>query len=106
MTNPPEEDPMTVQIVRFTAEPTDVPDVEAAIEAMVAAIHRERPAGTRFTSWKLADGVTFLNVLELAEGVENPMPGIAECRAYQQMLAHWVAEPPSPQPVSVVGTYA
>ena len=97
---------MTVQIVRFTAEPTDVPDVEAAIARMVAAIHRERPPGTRFTSWKLADGVTFLNVLELAEGAENPLPGIPECRAYQQQIAQWVAEPPRPQPVTVVAGYA
>lgn len=97
---------MTVQIVRFTADATDVPDIETAIETMVAAIHRERPPGTRFTSWKLADGVTFLNVLELADGVENPMPGIPECRAYQQKLEQWVAEPPRPQPVTVVGTYA
>jgi hypothetical protein len=97
---------MTVQIVRFTADPTDVPDIETAIETMIAAIQRERPPGARFTSWKLADGVTFLNVLELADGVENPMPGIPECRAYQQKLAHWVAEPPRPQLVTVVGAYA
>lgn len=97
---------MPVQIVRFTAAATDVPDVEAAIGTMLAAIHRERPPGTRFTSWKLADGVTFLNVLELADGVENPLPGIPECRVYQQRLAQWVAEPPAPQPVTVVGSYA
>jgi hypothetical protein len=97
---------MSVQIVRFTADEADVADVEAAIAAMVAAIHRAEPSGTRFTSWKLADGVTFLNVLELAEGVENPLPGIPECRAYQQKLVQWLAEPPSPQPVSVVGAYA
>lgn len=97
---------MTVQIVRFTAEPADVPEIETAIATMVAAIRRERPPGTRFTSWKLADGVTFLNALELADGAENPLPGIPECRAYQQRLAQWVAEPPQPQPVTVVGAYA
>jgi hypothetical protein len=97
---------MTVQIVRFTADPADVPEIETAIAMMVAAIRRERPSGTRFTSWKLADGVTFLNALELADGVENPLPGIPECRAYQQRLAQWVAEPPRPQPVTVVGAYA
>ncbi|TWF75548.1 hypothetical protein FHX44_111432 [Pseudonocardia hierapolitana] len=97
---------MSVQIVRFTTSATDVPAVEAAIETMVAAIHRERPPGTRFSSWKLADGVTFLNVLELEDGVDNPLLGIPECRAYQKELARWVAEPPRPQPVTVVGAYA
>jgi hypothetical protein len=97
---------MTVQIVRFTADPADVADIEAAIETMIAAVHREQPAGTRFTSWKLADGVTFLNVLELADGVDNPLPAIPECREYQQQLVRWVAEPPRPQPVTVVASYA
>jgi len=40
------------------------------------------------------------------EAVENPLPGIPECRVYQQELARWVAEPPRPQPVTVVGEYA
>jgi hypothetical protein len=96
---------MTVQIVRFTTGETDVPEVEAAVAEMVAAIHRAQPPGTRFASWKLADGVTFLNVLELADGVENPLPAIAECRAFQQRLPRWVAQPPRPQPVTVVGSY-
>lgn len=96
---------MTVQIVRFTADQADVADIEAALKTMVAALERAAPAGARFASCKLADGATFLNVLELAEGVENPMPNIAECRAFQQQLPVWAAEPPTPQPVTVIGSY-
>lgn len=96
---------MTVQMVRFTANEADVADIETAIETMIAALHEAQPTDTRFASWKLADGVTFLNVLELANGVENPLPGIPECRAFQQRLPSWVVEPPTPQPVTVVGSY-
>ena len=97
---------MSVQVVRFTAREADVPAVETAIEAMVAAIHRAQPQGTRFASCKLADEMTFLNVLELADGVDNPLPGIPECRAFQQQLAGWVDGPaPAPQPITVVGSH-
>jgi len=96
---------VTVQIVRFTADRADVPAIEEAIATMVGAIARERPPGIRFTSWKLADGVSFLNALELADGVDNPLPAIPECRAYLQLLAGRFGEPPAPQPVTVVASY-
>jgi hypothetical protein len=96
---------MTVQIVRFTVDEADAADVESTIETMIAALHEARPSGTRFASCKLADGVTFLNVLELADGVPNPLPEIPECRAFQQQLPNWTVEPPTPQPVAVIGSY-
>lgn len=96
---------MTVQMVRFTVDEADVADVESAIGRMIAAVREAQPSGTRFASCKLADGVTFLNVLELAEGVPNPLPEIPECRAFQQQLPRWTVEPPTPQPVAVIGSY-
>lgn len=94
------------QLVRFTAPEAEVPAVEEAIEVMVAAIDRARPPGTRFASCKLRDGVTFLNVLELAEGADDPMPDIPERRAFQQQLAGWIDGPaPAPEPITVVGPH-
>lgn len=96
---------MTVQMVRFTTTETHVAEVEAAIGSMIAAIDHARPAGTRYAAVRLDDGVTFLLVLELADGVENPLPSIAEARAFQQQLPTWATRPPAPEPVTVVGSY-
>lgn len=96
---------MNVQMLHFTANEPAVPAVEAAIAAMVDAIATTQPAGTRFAACKLDDGVTFLNVLELADGVANPMPGIPACQDFQRQLPGWVSSPPMPQPVTVVGSY-
>jgi hypothetical protein len=96
---------VTVQMIRFTTSEAHVPEVEESIRAMIAAIEAARPAGTRYAATKLADGRTFLLVLELADGVENPLPAISEARAFQQRMADWATEPPAPQPVTVVGSY-
>jgi hypothetical protein len=97
---------MTVLMVRYQAHEAHVADVEAAIRTAMAAVAREKPAGVRYAMGKLPDGVTFVGVLELADGVDNPLPGIPAARELQQSLpAMVVGDPPVPQPVQVVGSY-
>lgn len=96
---------MSVQMVRFTTAEANVREVEAAIELMITAIQEAQPADVRYAACKLADGVTFLLILELADGTKNPLPSIPEARTFQQRLSTWATEPPAPQPVSVVGSY-
>jgi hypothetical protein len=97
---------MTVLTVRYEARPEHVDDLVAAIEKAFAAVHQAQPQGIRYGLGRLPDGVTFVGVLELADGVDNPLPGIAAARELQQQLAGWVVgEPPVPQPLDVVGDY-
>jgi len=53
-----------------------VSDAEAAAKRMFAAIEREGLEGIRYASIKLDDGVTFVAVLELEDGIENPIPAL------------------------------
>jgi hypothetical protein len=40
------------------------------------------------------------------DGTDNPLPGIAAGKEFQHNLKSWVVgEPPTPQPVKVVGSY-
>lgn len=97
---------MTVQIVQFTAKEADVVDIDAAIEALMASIEQAQPAGTRYAWAKLADGVTFVGVLELEDGVDNPLLGMETARTFQRNLGNWaVGEPPAPQRLDVVCSY-
>ena len=44
--------------------------------------------------------------MELAAGVDNPLPGIAEARQVQATGAEWAGgAAPAPAPFEVVGTY-
>ncbi|WP_281689040.1 hypothetical protein [Pseudonocardia thermophila] len=98
---------MSVLVVQFRVDPADVAQVQAALTAMCEALAVEQPAGTRFAACKLADGVSFLNILQLDEGAPNPLPEIPAAREFQQrMIACALGdEPPAAAPVTVVGSY-
>ncbi|WP_330306368.1 MULTISPECIES: hypothetical protein [unclassified Streptomyces] len=97
---------MTVLMVRSTAKPEFVGELEEALKKMFTAIERERPAGVRYASYRLPDGVTYVAQLELADGVENPLPAIAEFREFQAGLKDWLAGPPSAEQFEIRGAYA
>jgi len=97
---------MTVLMVRSTVKPEFVEELEEALKKMFTAIESARPEGVRYASYRLPDGVTYVAQLELADGVENPLPAIAEFRDFQAGLKTWLAGPPSAEQFEVRGAYA
>ena len=73
---------MSVITVRATLKEEHVADAVAAVKRMFAAIEREGLEGIRYASVKLEDGVTFLALLEVEDGVENPLPGLPEAQEF------------------------
>jgi hypothetical protein len=97
---------MTVLVVQYKVKEDSVAEVEAGIDRMMAAIETEQPTGIRYALGKLPDGLTFLGVVELQDGVENPLPSIPAAREFQLKLRDWVdGEPPTPAPLHVLGAY-
>lgn len=96
---------MTVQMVRFTTTEVNIAGIEKAVAAMFAAIDEAQPPGIRYAAGRLADGLTFPLILDLADGVEHPLPSIPEARAFQQQMCAWATEPPTSQPITVLRSY-
>ena len=96
---------MSVITVRATLKEEHVDDAVAAVKRMFAAIERERLEGIRYASIQLQDGVTFLALLEVEDGVENPLPGLPEAREFYERLPGWYAEPPEVGPGTLIGSY-
>jgi hypothetical protein len=96
---------MSVITVRAKVKEEHVADAEAAVKRMFAAIEREGLEGIRYASIKLADGQTFLALLEVEDGVENPLPGLPEAQEFYASLPGWYAEPPEVGPGTPVGSY-
>ena len=96
---------MSVLIVQSKVKQENVADVDAAAQRMFAALREAQPEGIRYASLRLADGVTYVAVLEIDEGVENPLPAMPEFQAFQEGLKGWLAEPPAAGPATVVGSY-
>ena len=96
---------MSVLTVRAKLKEEHVAEAEAAVKRMFAAIEREGLEGIRYASIRLQDGVTFLALLEVEDGVENPLPGLPEAQEFYARLPEWYAEPPEVGPGTPIGSY-
>ena len=96
---------MTVHMAEAKIRAESVTDVQAAAEKMFAAINAVQPEGIRYAWWVRPDGETFVALAQLDDGVENPIPGLPEFQEIQEGLEGWLAEPPSTQSLTVIGSY-
>ncbi len=96
---------MRTLLVRSKVQAAHVTEVEAAVKRVFAALEKAQPKGIRYASCRLDDGVTFVAMLELDDGVENPLPAYPEFQTFQENLKHWLAETPISEQMTVVGSY-
>lgn len=97
---------MTVTMVRGDVNPDHIDDVEAAVKELFAAIDEAQPAGVHYASCRGADSATFLVLVQVDDGIDNPLPGIPAFVEFQQRLAAWLVGPPTPEQLTVLGSYA
>jgi hypothetical protein len=95
---------MSITMIRARVKQETVAGVEEATKAMFAAIDEAKPQGVSYASTKLPDGVTFVIFLAL-EGEDNPLAAIPEFLTFQQSLPGWLDGAPTPEPLTVVGSY-
>ncbi len=97
---------MPILMIRYEVADEGVAEVAEAIEAAFAAVHEGQPDGVRYAYLRRAGSREFIALLELAEGTENPLPGIEAARQLQATVARWsVGAAPVPQPLDLLGAY-
>jgi hypothetical protein len=96
---------MSVQMVQAKIKAESVADTQAAAKKMFAVLDTAQPEGIRYASCLLPDGETFVALLQVDDGVENPLQGFPEFREFLERLEGWRAEPPNVQPLTVIGSY-
>ena len=96
---------MSILMVRSKIKAANVAEVEAAARRVFAALQQKQPTGIRYTSCRLSDGVTYVAVLELNDGIDNPLPTLPAFREFQENLKDWMAEPPAVEQMTVIGSY-
>lgn len=96
---------MSLFTVRAKVRPDAVSQVEAAVATMFTAIEEAAPPNVRYTSCRLADGVTYLILLQVDDGTDNPLPAMPSFQQFQAGLRDWVDGPPENSPATVVGAY-
>ena len=96
---------MNVLMVRAKVKEENVADARAAIEKVIQALEQAQPAGVRYASCLLGDGVSFVALLKLEDDGSHPL---REFPAYQEMLENlkqWYDGPPAAEQMTVTGSY-
>ena len=96
---------MMTMLIRAKVKDAHAAEVESAVQKLFAAIEAAEPQGVRYTSYRVADGGTYVIVLELRDESENPLPAITGFREFQDGLGGWLAEPAIPERLTAVGEY-
>jgi hypothetical protein len=96
---------MSVQMAQAKLKTESVTEVQAAAQKMFAALDAAHPEGIRYAWVMLGDGETFAALVQVDDGVDNPLPALAEFRDLQAVVEGSLVEPPNVQPLTVIGSY-
>ena len=93
-------------IVRYKVKPGKVEANEELVRAVYEELGSTAPAGLRYATFKLEDGVSFVHVasVETPDG-RNPLGGVEAFARFQQGIAERCDEPPVAMEMSEVGSY-
>jgi hypothetical protein len=96
---------MSLMMVRQKVKDGSIEEAEAGVRDLFTTLDRVRPEGLRYASTRVADSSTFVILIELADGIEDPRPAIPEFAQFQEQLKTWVDGPPVIESLDVVGSY-
>jgi hypothetical protein len=96
---------MSVMMVRQKVKDGTLEEGEAAVRDLFATLDRVRPEGLGYASTRVVDSTTYVILIELADGIEDPRPAIPEYLRFLEQLKGWVDGPPVIEHLDVVGSY-
>jgi hypothetical protein len=91
-------------LIRYRLKPDQVERNEELVRAVYEELDRAAPAGFRYATFKLEDGVSFMHISE-SEGDESPLAGMAAAQEFQREIADRCDEPPVITQLTEVGSY-
>lgn len=91
-------------MVRYRVKADRVAENETLVAAVFEQLAREQPQGLRYTSLKLADGVSFVHIVESEPG-SRPLTELAAFDAFRANLRDRCDEPPVRVDFTPVGGY-
>lgn len=94
-------------MVRYKVKADRVQENEGYVAKVFAELKREQPAGLRYASFKLPDGLSFVHIVSL-EGADNsnPLANLESFKAFTEHIKDRCDEPPVAVELTEVGAYA
>jgi hypothetical protein len=95
----------TIMVRYKTSSPAHADANEAFVHAVFDELRSRMPAGLRYATYRLPDGLTFVHIATV-EGLENnPLVQLASFKAFQEKLKERCDEPPVLTELSTVESY-
>jgi hypothetical protein len=91
-------------VVRYQTRPEAAEENAHLVEKVFAALAEVDPGDFRYTTYRLADGVTFVHIARSA-GPGNPLTTLPAFAEFQRELAQRCVEQPVVSEATVVGSY-
>lgn len=91
-------------VVRYRTTPETADENARLVADVYAALAALGPADFRYTTYRLADAVSFVHVATY-EGDGNPLAELPSFAEFQRDLGSRCVDPPAPSDATVVGSY-
>jgi hypothetical protein len=91
-------------MVRYRVKPDRAEENEELVRAVYAELEETAPAGLRYATFQLEDGVSFVHVAATEEG-QNPLAGVSAFAEFQKEIGDRCEEPPLVAELREVGSY-
>ena len=97
---------MKRMMIRYKVKADRAAENERHIEKVFGELDRNRPAGLRYASFKLADGVSFVHLVsvEATDGA-NPLAVLPAFKAFTAEITERCEEAPVATELNEVGSY-
>lgn len=97
---------MSKVIVRYKVKKDRADENIKYINRIFEALKQASPAGLRYASFVLDDGLSFVHIASIeTENGSNPLTELAEFQDFVADIASRCDEPPQPTPAELLGSY-
>jgi hypothetical protein len=95
---------MYQRLIRYRTKPDQADANAKLVEAVYAELHRTRPDGVSYATFRLNDQVTFVHVVQVRQD-PNPLLAAKAFAEFQAGIADRVDEGPVTEELTEVGSY-
>jgi hypothetical protein len=100
----PKEITVYQRLIRYRTKPDQADANAKLVEAVYAELHRTRPDGVSYATFRLNDQVTFLHVVQVRQE-PNPLLAVQAFAEFQAGIADRLDQGPVQDELTEVGTY-
>lgn len=93
------------QMVSYQLKPDRVEENERLVVAVFEALHRTRPPGLRYATFRHADGLSFIHFVSHDEEGRNTLTALSAFKAFAEGVKDRCQTPPVRVELTKIGSY-